>query len=71
VLKGLTFDMSGTWRRAQPAVRCPLDGGVRAMWQRIAHIPDPTDATFNSYTMIDPAGLYIRSDRGGILFIYG
>jgi hypothetical protein len=41
------------------------------MWQRIAHIPDPTDATFNSYTMIDPAGLYIRSDRGGILFIYG
>jgi hypothetical protein len=25
---GPTFDMSGTWKRAQPAVRCPLDGGV-------------------------------------------
>jgi hypothetical protein len=24
----LTFDMSGTWKPAQLAVRCPLDGGV-------------------------------------------
>jgi hypothetical protein len=25
----LTFDMSGSWKRAKPAVSCPLDGGVR------------------------------------------
>ena len=28
-LRGLTFDMSGSRRQAQPAGGCPLDGGVR------------------------------------------
>jgi hypothetical protein len=36
-VEGLTFDMSGTWKRAQPAVRCPLDGGVRPHAMRLRY----------------------------------
>jgi len=36
---GLTFDMSGGWRRAQPAGNRPLDGRVRPLGRNGSHWP--------------------------------